>query len=372
MDDDDQEYDESEKDNDSIELEKTEEQQEAENILIKKKQLWLESEKKREEKENKLKSSLKAKKKRHEELKKKIEEKKKLKLKRKQILEDEQRRKKLEKEKKEMAAIQAMAEKELLKERVKQRKENEKNLKLLQLKLKAKRILEDEEKLRNKINKEFALKMSYKIDPYNNVLSIIPNIINNKDEYTVGETGKERLIQYTNKLVKNIKRRGQVFDPGNLVEQIIKKEFNIPENKQVKVIFNYFKYIFVLIYYFVQTKLKKKLEAIESFIKNKKQKNNLSKTIVFRSHYGFNNTIESKNLNNKGPVKPFEDCVPKKYKNVLRCETPDVHCYSNISFNTIVSHWKKEVTDMIIHMQKRRCIFVQNAKKHNKREYYNF
>lgn len=114
------------------------------------------------------------------------------------------------------------------------------------------------------------------------------------------------------------------------------------------------------------------MEIIESFNKNKKQKNNLSKTIVFKSHYGFSNILDSQNLNNKGQVKSFEDCLPNKHKNVSRCKTPEVHCYSDISFNTIVSHWKKEVTDMIIHMQKRRCNFVQNAKKHNKREHYNF
>jgi len=164
-----------------------------------------------------------------------MEEKNKLKAKRKQILEDEQRQQKYEKENEDNVKIQAIAERKKLEERARIRKEEENNLRLEALKLEAKRIIKEEEEWRTKINQEYALKMGYKIDNSNNqTLSIIPNILNNGDEKTIGKTGKQRFIQYTNKVLKEIKQNNQVFDPGNLMKQIINRELNISQNRQVK------------------------------------------------------------------------------------------------------------------------------------------
>lgn len=94
-----------------------------------------------------------------------------------------------------------------------------------------------------------------------------------------------------------------------------------------------------------------KCKNIQIEIVDKKSENSDS----FKSS-GFKK-CDSININNE----------PKSLKKI--CQTPDVHCYSHTSFNSIVCHWKNEVADMITNMQKRRHNFVQNAKARNMWEY---
>jgi len=80
----------------------------------------------------------------------------------------------------------------------------------------------------------------------------------------------------------------------------------------------------------------------------KKEKPDLPKKIVL---------LNSKNMNivnQLTEVKSIEHCILNKPKTLLKCKIPDIHCYSNKSFNTLVCNWKKEVADMIENMQKRR------------------
>lgn len=63
-------------------------------------------------------------------------------------------------------------------------------------------------------------------------------------------------------------------------------------------------------------------------------------------------------------MKSNEQYVLSKHKIVPRYKTLK-YCYSDISFDTTVHHWKKEVADMITNMQKRRYDFVQHAIAHN-------
>lgn len=110
-------------------------------------------------------------------------------------------------------------------------------------------------------------------------------------------------------------------------------------------------------------------------IKNeeKKEKLDSSKNIVLQKCCGFNNIINSKNSNYRAHkltmVKSYENCILNKPKNVLNCKIPDVHSYSNTSFNTLVCRWKNEVTDMIANMHKRRYNCVQNGTTRNTRKH---
>lgn len=80
----------------------------------------------------------------------------------------------------------------------------------------------------------------------------------------------------------------------------------------------------------------------------KKEKPDLPKKIAL---------LDSKNTNRVNQlteVKSIEHCKLNKPKTLLECKIPDIHYYSNTSFNTLVCNWKKEVADMIENMQKRR------------------
>jgi len=211
-------------DSSSEKLRKIKDQQETDDFMEKKKKLWLEAEnkhKKREEEENKFKSSIQAKEKEKEEQKKNMEEKIKMKLKHNQILE-EQRKQKIEKEKEDRAKAQELAKKKMLEENdilSKEAKEAERQRRLEALKE------EEEEAWRKKINDEFALKMGYTPNS---------NIVNKKNEHSMCNNGNKRLTRHTDKLLKELKQNNQVFDPGNLMKQLIKRELNKAENKKVK------------------------------------------------------------------------------------------------------------------------------------------
>ena len=92
----------------------------------------------------------------------------------------------------------------------------------------------------------------------------------------------------------------------------------------------------------------------------KKEKPVLPKKIEFKNCNGINNMVNSETSNRGNQltdVKSNEYCIlnkPKKMLQNTRCKIPDVHCYSNTSFNTLVCNWKNEVADMITNMQKRR------------------
>jgi len=83
-------------------------------------------------------------------------------------------------------------------------------------------------------------------------------------------------------------------------------------------------------------------------IEEKKDKPDLPKKIVLI------NSKNSNRVNQLTEVKSNGHCKLNKPKKMLKCKTPDVHCYSNTSFNTLVCNWKNEVADMIENMQKRR------------------
>lgn len=88
----------------------------------------------------------------------------------------------------------------------------------------------------------------------------------------------------------------------------------------------------------------------------KKEKPPLPKNIGFKKYYRLNNIINSTNSNRVNQLtdtKSNEYCInePKK---ILKCKIPNVHWYSNTSFNTLVCNWKNEVAEMITNMQKRR------------------
>lgn len=226
------ENDESVQENSIEKLRKIEEQREANYLLNKKKQTWLHAEKikkKREEKENKIKSSLQAKQKAQEEMRKKLEKKIRLN----QML-DERKKKKLKKEQEETTKVKIFEEKKFLEERAKERSEKDKYLRLEALKLEAKKIIEEEKAWKNKINQEYALKMGYVIDSKNSALKIIP-IVDNKDESSISQTIKKRFIQQINNTLSEMKRKDQMFDPGNLLKQLIKKELKTAKNIQVKI-----------------------------------------------------------------------------------------------------------------------------------------
>lgn len=214
-------------------LKRIEEQREADYFLKKKKQIWLQAEKikkKREEKEKKIKSSLQAKQKAQEEMRKKLEKKSK----RKQMLE-ERKKQKRKREKEETTKVQIFEEKKLLEERARKRCEEEKHLRLEALKLEAKKIIEEEKAWKNKINEEYALKMGDLMDSKNLAFKIIPTIDDNKDESSLSKSIRNRFIQHVNNTFSEMKRKDQVFDPGNLTKQLIKKELKKTENKQVKI-----------------------------------------------------------------------------------------------------------------------------------------
>lgn len=98
-------------------------------------------------------------------------------------------------------------------------------------------------------------------------------------------------------------------------------------------------------------------------IQDKKNKDNLEKSLVFRKHHGLVNKI---NLNSTAHSKLlYKRCVSKNHKNELKLKTPNMHCYSNMSFNYIVGHWKNEIANVIYNMQKRQQTFLKNAKAYN-------
>jgi len=89
----------------------------------------------------------------------------------------------------------------------------------------------------------------------------------------------------------------------------------------------------------------------------KKEKPDLSKKLGFKKYYGLNNLINPTNsntVNQLTDVKSNEYCILNKPKKMLKCKIPNVHWYSNTSFNTLVCNWKNEVAEMIANMQKRR------------------
>lgn len=204
-------------DSSSEKLKKIKDQQETDDFMENKKRLWLKAEKKRkkrEEEENKFKFSILAKEKEKEEQKKNIEEKIDIKS---QILEEQ--RKQFENEKNDIGKAQIRAKKKILEENDILSKEAERQRRLETLKE------EEDEEWRKKINKEFALKMGYKINS---------NIVNRKNEYSMCNNGNKRLTKYADKILKEIKQNNLVFDPGNLMKQIIKRELSKAENKKVK------------------------------------------------------------------------------------------------------------------------------------------
>lgn len=252
-------------------LKKIKEQRNMDYILNKKKQLWLLSEKKRkkrEERENKFKSTSQAKRKAHEEFKKKMEEKLKLKTLHEKMLKKKQ---KIEEEKKEAAKQKSIAQKAAI-ERAKFKEENEKTLRLEAFKKEAKRIVQEEEAWRNKINRKFAQKMGYRRNPNNHILSVLPNIVNNENEYSIGKTGKEIFTTYTKNLLEKIKKNDQVFDPGNLTKQIIKKELNTAKNRQVKIKLLVIKIGTILeLNFFFLGKIKKSYGRVRQFVQSREQ-----------------------------------------------------------------------------------------------------
>lgn len=230
-------------DNSTEKLKKIKEKREADYLLNMKKQLLLQAEnkhKKREENEKKFKSSLQAKIIAQQKLKKQMHEKIKLK---KQELEEERKKQQIEKEKKEMAKLELNAEIEKLEKRARLRKKAEKNHRHVALKCEANKIIDEEEKLRNLLNQEFALIMGYTLQSDNHGLSIAKNILSSENENSMCKSDRKRFIQCTKKLLDKIKKNNQVFDPGNLMKQIIKKELNMTQNKQTKVLYYIFKLI---------------------------------------------------------------------------------------------------------------------------------
>lgn len=129
-----------------------------------------------------------------------------------------------------------ITEKELIEGHFKLRKKYEENLRLQTSKREAKKIATEEEAWRNKINEEFALQNMLCFTVNLNELSVIPNCVNNEDEYLMSKTDKKRFIQYTNNLLNDLIKNNQVFDPGNLMQQLVKKHLNIAQNRQVTTI----------------------------------------------------------------------------------------------------------------------------------------
>lgn len=129
-----------------------------------------------------------------------------------------------------------ITEKEIIEGHLKSKKKYEDNLKLQALKQEAKRIAIEEEAWRNKINEEFAEQNMLCFTINLNELSITPNCVNNEDDNSMSETDKKRFIQYTNNLLNDLIKNNQVFDPGNLMQQLIKKHLYIAKNRQVKII----------------------------------------------------------------------------------------------------------------------------------------
>lgn len=223
-------------DNSAEKLKKIKEKREADYLLNKKKQMLLQAEnkrKKRAENEKKFKSSLQAKIIEQQKLKKQMHEKNKLK---KQKLEEERRNQQLEKEKEDKTKLEINIDKEKLEKRARLKKKAEKNLRLKALRCEANKILDEEEKWRNLINQQIALN--------NQGLSIAKNIVNNNENSTC-KSDRKRFIQYTDKLLNKIKKNNQVFDPGNLTKQLIKKELNMTQNKQTQVLYYILKLIHV-------------------------------------------------------------------------------------------------------------------------------
>jgi len=92
-------------------------------------------------------------------------------------------------------------------------------------------------------------------------------------------------------------------------------------------------------------------------IKEKKEKPVQLKKIGFKKYNGISNIINSKTssrVNQLTDVKSNEYCILNNPKKMLKCKIPNVHWYSNTSFNTLVCNWKNDVADMITNMQKRR------------------
>jgi len=83
-------------------------------------------------------------------------------------------------------------------------------------------------------------------------------------------------------------------------------------------------------------------------IEEKKAKPDVPKKIVLLNSKTMNR------VNQLTKLKSIEHCILNKPKTLLERKMPDIHCYSNTSFNTLVCNWKKEVADTIENMQKRR------------------
>lgn len=127
-----------------------------------------------------------------------------------------------------------ITEKEFIEKHLKLRKKYEENLQTS--KQEAKIIETDEEVWKNKINEEFALQNMLCFTINLNKLPVTPNCVNNEDESLMSKTDKKRFIQFTNNLLNDLIKNNQVFDPGNLMQQLIKKHLNITQNRQVIII----------------------------------------------------------------------------------------------------------------------------------------
>ncbi|XP_050440817.1 golgin subfamily A member 6-like protein 6 [Adelges cooleyi] len=198
-------------------------------ILNVKKETFLKSEKKRKKEEEKLRK-LKA----REEIIKKNAEKVMQSEERKRLREEELKNRRRDDKKNEDAKRTEIMRIKEHEERVKLKETNEKIRKLEDLEKEAKRILQEEQQWREKINREFAMKMRYTNDPNNCILAIIPNLVNNEDDYKIGKKGKDRFIQYTKRQLEKIKKRDKIFDYGNLMKEIIQRELGNTQNNHPK------------------------------------------------------------------------------------------------------------------------------------------
>jgi len=63
------------------------------------------------------------------------------------------------------------------------------------------------------------------------------NIVKKNNEHSMCYNSNKRLTQYTEKLLDEMKQNNQVFNPGKLMKQLIKRELNKAENKKVKIKF---------------------------------------------------------------------------------------------------------------------------------------
>lgn len=141
------------------------------------------------------------------------------------FLHDKQEKQVLEEQKKHDIKTQVITEKKKFEERVILRKEAEKRLRIKTLKKETKKMIEKEQMWRNQVNQEFARKMEYTINLNKQEFCLIQIMENNTTESLTG-TVKKRLTQYTRNVLIAKKQYDQIFDPGNIIKQMIKRELN--------------------------------------------------------------------------------------------------------------------------------------------------